>query len=250
MFKTTLERTSTLRTSLSLIGVFLALEVGKQLSNFGLMKTPREKRPLSPSLLVVLVEVIKMVVVVACQQVSRDSPKPWRASLKFAIPALCYLVNNFLYLNALAVTSPPVWLVLIQTRTLFTALAYKFVFGRELRWKQGLGCVLVVSSIVLTKLASLREDRNTISSALLVRSQVSALLSSTASLTIEVYHLERLNIEEVAQEYAESLESSDFRRCYVDWDAKETGTLKSDVSSDVDFMSHSYTGGNLFPRKI
>ncbi|XP_063600117.1 uncharacterized protein LOC134776337 [Penaeus indicus] len=184
MFKTTLERTSTLRTSLSLIGVFLALEVSKQLSNYGLMKTPKERRPLTPSLLVVLVEVFKMVVVVAWQ-VSRDSPKPWRPSLKFAIPAVCYLVNNSLYLNALAVTSPPVWLVLIQTRTLFTALAYKFVFGRELRWKQGLGCVLVVSSIVLTKLASLKEGRDTISSGLLVRSQVSALLSSAASLTIE-----------------------------------------------------------------
>ncbi|XP_037799914.1 uncharacterized protein LOC119594913 [Penaeus monodon] len=118
-------------------------------------------------------------------QVSRDTPKPWRVSLKFAIPAVCYLVNNSFHLNALAVTSPPVWLVLVQTRTLFTALAYKFVFRRDLRWKQGLGCVLVVSSIVLTKLSSLQENRNTISSALLLRSQVSALLSSAASLTIE-----------------------------------------------------------------
>ncbi|XP_069970554.1 probable UDP-sugar transporter protein SLC35A4 [Penaeus vannamei] len=184
MLKTTLERTGTLRTSLALIGIFLTLEVSKQLSNFGLMKSPKEQRPLTPSLLVVLVEVVKMLVVVVWQ-ISRDSPKPWRASLKFAIPAVCYLVNNSLHLNALAVTSPPVWLVLVQTRTLFTALAYKFVFGRELRWKQGLGCVLVVSSIVLTKFSSLREDRNTISSAIFVRSQISALLSSTASLTIE-----------------------------------------------------------------
>ncbi|XP_042892377.1 uncharacterized protein LOC122266649 [Penaeus japonicus] len=184
ILKTTLERTSNLRTSLAIIGVFLVLEVSKQLSNFGLMKTPKAQRPLTPSLLVVLVELVKLVVVVVWQ-VPRDPPKPWRASLKFAIPAVCYLVNNSLYLNALSATSPPVWLVLIQTRTLFTALAYKVVFGRELRWTQGLGCVLVVSSILLTKLSSLREDQNTVSTAVFVSSQISALLSSTASLTVE-----------------------------------------------------------------
>lgn len=48
----------------------------------------------------------------------------WRPCVKLSAPAFCYFVTNLLYLLALRSTPPPLWMILIQTRTLYTVLAY------------------------------------------------------------------------------------------------------------------------------
>ena len=49
----------------------------------------------------------------------------WRWGWQFVVPAACYFATNVVYLHALSYVPPPVWMLLIQTRTLYTALAYK-----------------------------------------------------------------------------------------------------------------------------
>ncbi|RXG53640.1 hypothetical protein Avbf_14058 [Armadillidium vulgare] len=46
-------------------------------------------------------------------------------SFKFMIPAVCYFMTNLMYFYALTITAPPIWILLIQTRILYTALIYK-----------------------------------------------------------------------------------------------------------------------------
>ena len=58
-------------------------------------------------------------------QISGSQPWKFRASPLYSIPAACYLTTGFCYLWALQSVSPPLWMVLIQTRTLYTTAMYK-----------------------------------------------------------------------------------------------------------------------------
>ena len=53
------------------------------------------------------------------------SRKKARYSLRFLVPGVCYAVNNNLYLYALTLIAPPVWIILMSMRTVVTTLSYK-----------------------------------------------------------------------------------------------------------------------------
>ncbi|XP_042892084.1 CMP-sialic acid transporter 1-like [Penaeus japonicus] len=183
--KITLERTSNIKRSLIFIAAYLALETGKQLSNYGLSLSNDGQYPVSPCLIVVFTEACKLHAVLAWSQITGQSLLECRPSWKFCIPAACYFVTNLLYLHALNYVSPPLWMILLQIRTLYTAAAYKFLFGREVRWLQVGGCVLVVGSIPLARLSALQEGRTPVTTLVILISQATAVLSTVASIAVE-----------------------------------------------------------------
>ena len=74
------------------------------------------------------------------------------ASLKFIIPSVIYAVNNNIYLAALILVPPPIWVILCSFRTAITACLYKFILGRDVSSLQLLGSFFIVASIVCAKL--------------------------------------------------------------------------------------------------
>ncbi|XP_069975455.1 uncharacterized protein [Penaeus vannamei] len=182
----TLERESSIQRSLLFIAAYLALETGKQLSNYGLSMSNGGEYPVSPCLIVVFTEVCKLHAILAWAQMKGESLLGCRPSWKFCVPAGCYFVTNLLYLHALMYVSPPLWMVLVQLKTLYTAAAYKFVFGREVRWAQAAGCALVVGSIPLARLSSLHDDQTSVTAFVILISQVTAALSTAASIAVEL----------------------------------------------------------------
>nr|XP_045617863.1 probable UDP-sugar transporter protein SLC35A4 [Procambarus clarkii] len=182
----TLARKSDVRKSMILIIATLLMETGKQLSNFGLSRANNGQYPVPSCLLVLFTELTKFTIVLTCAAVMGVSVARWRFSVRFCVPAVCYFVTNFLYLLSITSVPPPIWMVLIQTRTLYTAASYRMMFGREVTQTQVLGCVLVVGSIPLARLAEINTSNTTITSAVLLNSQVCAVLSTAASIAVEI----------------------------------------------------------------
>ena len=75
-----------------------------------------------------------------------------RASLKFLLPSVIYAVNNNIYLAALILVPPPIWVILCSFRTVITVCLYKFILGRDVSNLQLLGSFFIVASIVCAKL--------------------------------------------------------------------------------------------------
>ncbi|XP_063887236.1 uncharacterized protein LOC135114902 isoform X3 [Scylla paramamosain] len=118
--------------------------------------------------------------------VSGSRMSEWTPSFRFGVPATCYLVTNVLYLLALRSTAPPLWLMLIQTRTFYAVGVYHVVFGRDVSWGQMTGCLLVVASLPLAHASELEEGRPALLPSTLMASQTAAFLSTMASIVIEV----------------------------------------------------------------
>lgn len=90
------------------------------------------KYPLDQTALVAIVEFIKLSIVafmylVQCKRNSSSgiSNPPFKFSIKFVVPSLLYTVNNNLYYLALTLVAPPIWMIIIQSRIVMTALVYK-----------------------------------------------------------------------------------------------------------------------------
>ncbi|KAG7156929.1 CMP-sialic acid transporter 4-like 1 [Homarus americanus] len=125
----TLDRKSDLRKSLVFIVAYLLLEIGKQLSNFGLSRANSEHYPVPSSLLVFLTELTKLTLVLS-----------WAA----------------------------------------------VVFGRRVTCVQVVGCMLVVGSIPLAKISEVQAGHTSLTSPVILLSQVCAFLSTIASVAVEI----------------------------------------------------------------
>ncbi|XP_063887231.1 uncharacterized protein LOC135114902 isoform X2 [Scylla paramamosain] len=181
-----LDRKSDLRRSWTLILSYLLTEMVKQLSNYAATQTGDGASPLPPVLLVLLTELTKLVLVLCWAVVSGSRMSEWTPSFRFGVPATCYLVTNVLYLLALRSTAPPLWLMLIQTRTFYAVGVYHVVFGRDVSWGQMTGCLLVVASLPLAHASELEEGRPALLPSTLMASQTAAFLSTMASIVIEL----------------------------------------------------------------
>ncbi|XP_045138776.1 uncharacterized protein LOC123520516 isoform X2 [Portunus trituberculatus] len=181
-----LDRQSDLRRSWPLILAFLGTEMVKQLSNYAATQNNDDVSPMPPVLLVLLTELTKLVLVLCWAVMNRSRMGKWTPSLRFGIPAACYLATNVLYLLALRSTAPPLWLMLIQTRTFYTVAIYLVVFGREVSLCQIMGCLLVVASLPLAHASELQEGRPAVLPSVLVASQAAAFISTMASIVIEL----------------------------------------------------------------
>jgi len=129
-------------------------EIGKQLSNYSIQYYNGGKYPLPQTILVVLLEAIKLLATVirsGCSLPSFDS-STLRKSLKFLLPAIIYAVNNNIYLAGLILVPPPIWVILCSFRTVVTASLYKFILKRDISLVQFFGALAIVASIVVAKL--------------------------------------------------------------------------------------------------
>ncbi|CAL4166096.1 unnamed protein product, partial [Meganyctiphanes norvegica] len=97
----------------------------KHLCTFGLFKSHQNQFPIPSSVILLLVEGTKLLLVFIWGKLSIKDLSKFRSSVIFSIPAACYFATNLLYLFAMKLTSPPMWMVLIQSRTLYTAIAYR-----------------------------------------------------------------------------------------------------------------------------
>lgn len=181
-----LDRKSNLKKSLGFIFLFLLLETNKQINNFALSRSNDGHYPVPSTLLVVLAEVFKLIFILIWAKSIGLSVRSWIPSITFSLPAVCYCITNLMYLSALTVVSPPIWMILIQTRTLYTAAAYKIVFGRDVTSVQALGCLLVVCSVLVARLSALKDGHSHVTLKILLISQVCALLSTAASIAVEL----------------------------------------------------------------
>jgi len=136
-------------------------EVGKQISNYSIQVFNGGRYPLPQTVLVLLVELIKLAATVVrsgCMRPNFD-PVTLRHSMKFLLPSLLYAVNNNIYFAGLMLVPPPIWIILGSFRTVVTATLYKFILKREVSTLQFVGALLIVASIVVAKLGDvLSED--------------------------------------------------------------------------------------------
>ena len=134
--------------ALSLSSDFLfqiGCEIGKQVSNYSIQYYNGGKYPLPQTILVVLLEAMKLMVTVmrsGCQIPSFDSIS-LRKSTKFLLPSVIYAVNNNIYLAGLILVPPPIWVILCSFRTVVTASMYKFVLKRDISLLQFAGALLI-----------------------------------------------------------------------------------------------------------
>lgn len=162
-------------------------EVGKQISNYSIQYYNGGKYPLPQTLLVVLVELIKLVTTIGrskCQlpSFSRDS---LRRSLRFMLPAVLYALNNNIYFAGLILVPPPIWLILCSFRTVISASVYKFVLKRNITTLQFTGALCIVASIVLAKFGDLFSESSTNTVPMIA--VVLALIASCNSVGAAVY---------------------------------------------------------------
>eukprot|EP00092_Neocalanus_flemingeri_P017436 GFUD01018861.1.p1 GENE.GFUD01018861.1~~GFUD01018861.1.p1 ORF type:complete len:378 (-),score=110.75 GFUD01018861.1:36-1169(-) len=132
-------------------------EVGKQVSNYSIQYYNGGKYPLPQTILVILVEIIKLVTTLArsgCQFPPMDMISI-RHSFKFLLPSLLYAVNNNIYFAGLILVPPPIWIILCSFRTVVTATIYKFVLKRDISVFQYIGALCIVASIIVAKLGDL-----------------------------------------------------------------------------------------------
>ena len=83
--------------------------------------------PLPQTILVIIVELIKLTVIITrlggnIPSISKESLK---SSLKFIIPSVFYSINNNIYFAGLLLVPPPIWIILCSFRTVITATVYK-----------------------------------------------------------------------------------------------------------------------------
>ena len=127
------------------------------MSNYSIQYYNGGKYPLPQTILVVLLEALKLVVTVmrsGCEIPSLDKDT-LRKSLKFLLPSVIYAVNNNIYLAGLILVPPPIWVILCSFRTVVTASIYKFVLKRDISLLQFVGALLIVISIVVAKLGDI-----------------------------------------------------------------------------------------------
>merc|ERR1711936_504026 len=143
----------------SLTGAVIVLcpvgcEIGKQVSNYSINYYNGGSYPLPQTLLVVLLEVLKLsgtVLRMRCRTPSFDKPSV-KASFKFLLPSVIYAVNNNIYLAGLILVPPPIWVILCSFRTVVTACLYKFILKRDISLLQFSGALIIVTSIIVAKL--------------------------------------------------------------------------------------------------
>ncbi len=133
---------------LVLVGVLITCEVVKQCANYGVVYTNGGKHPLPRTVIVALLESIKLVLTVIRGGGRTDFPilfylsTMWpltiypghmpsfsvsnlKASAPFVLPSLLYVFSNNAYFYGITLVSPPIWSILVSIKTFVSAVTYK-----------------------------------------------------------------------------------------------------------------------------
>ena len=111
------------------------------------------KYPVPETLMVFTMEVVKLLVALVSfrGKLPSFSASTLIHSLHFLVPSVLYAVNNNIYLVALTLVTPPIWVILCSMRTVVTVVMYKFVLKRPVTGAQFVGAFLIVLSIGVAK---------------------------------------------------------------------------------------------------
>jgi len=175
----------------AIVAFSVTCEVFKQCTNFATRYYAEDgKYPVPQTALVFGVEIIKLVsvgvVLVKTGSFPEMSKSRARYSLRFLVPGIIYAVNNNLYMYALTMIAPPIWVILVSMRTVITTLSYKFILGRNTTRLQFGGAALMVLSILLAKAGDLDSESQTIPTAAILLALFASVNSVAASIFTEV----------------------------------------------------------------
>lgn len=178
----------------SLVGFSIVLfqifcEIGKNVSNFSIQYYNDGHYPLPQTLIVVIVELLKLLAIVmrsGCQFPSLSSSS-LRGSLKYIFPSLIYAVNNNIWMYGLVLVPPPIWVLLCSFRTLVTVTVYKFILKREVTLLQFVGAVVIVASIVSAKVGDLisTDEVNAVPTLAIILAMITSVNSVVAAVYME-----------------------------------------------------------------
>jgi hypothetical protein len=109
--------------------------------------------PVPETFMVFIMEVVKLIVALV---LFRGKFPSFNASalihsLHFLVPSILYAVNNNIYLVALTMVTPPIWVILCSMRTVITVAMYKFAMKRPVSGAQFVGAFFIVLSIGVAK---------------------------------------------------------------------------------------------------
>ena len=166
--------------------IFIFLDLFKQIACYGVKYYNKDKYPIPQTYIVLATEIFKCSVVLAII-VYKGEIRSLRVSFAYAIPAFIGAINNNIYYLALNYTSPPIWNILSQLRIIFTGLAYRFVFKRDITRTQWTALFILILSIAATKLSSGgKSGVNFVHPMAFVLAVIGSLLSVCAMVYIEV----------------------------------------------------------------
>jgi len=177
---------------LAIVAFSVTCEVVKQCTSFATRYYADDGQyPVPQTALVLAVELIKLVsvsvILLKTGTFPEASRKKARYSLRFLVPGVCYAVNNNLYLYALTLIAPPVWIILMSMRTVVTTLSYKFILGRGTTGLQFGGAALMVLSILLAKAGDLdSSDSQTVPLTAILIAAFASVNSVAASIFTEI----------------------------------------------------------------
>lgn len=132
---------------------FLAVDVWKQISTYGMKYYNGGSYPMAQTQIVAITELSKVIIfLVICTVNGSIGSIKW--SLWFAVPSFIYGINNNIYFLGLYYTTPPVWNILIQLRIIFTALTYRLFFKRAVTSVQWIAITILIGAIVMANYAT------------------------------------------------------------------------------------------------
>jgi len=174
-------------TGLAIVVFQVTCEVGKQISNYSIQYYNGGKYPLPQTLIVAIVELLKLITTVLRSkgELPSFSPESLRRSLRFLLPSILYAINNNIYFTGLILVSPPIWLILCSFRTVISASVYKFILKRDISFLQFMGALLIVVSILVAKTGDLLSGATT--NAVPLLAIVLAVIASSNSVGAAVY---------------------------------------------------------------
>ncbi|ELU08375.1 hypothetical protein CAPTEDRAFT_227690 [Capitella teleta] len=137
--------------------VFVVLDVCNQVCLYGMKYMNRNVYPVPQTSVVFMTECFKFVsfIVIVTWTKGFTGLRSVSPSIGYAVPSICYAVNNNIYLYALRFTTPPVWNVLAQSRLILTALTYTFVFKRTMAVAQWFAISLILFGVVILNFSGL-----------------------------------------------------------------------------------------------
>ena len=132
--------------------IFIFIDVIRQVATYGMMYFNAQSYPVPQTQLVFSAELLKFAIFSALILV-KNRMHDIKISFLYLIPSLAYAVNNNIYFLAMHYTTPPVWSILLQLRTVFLALIYRLYFKRHFSMCQYSGIGLLIASIALSNLS-------------------------------------------------------------------------------------------------
>ena len=157
---------------LILSSAYITLDVFRLTAAYGLKYFNGDAYPVPQTVIIFSAEILKSVLMLIIMSISKELCNV-RISLLYLIPSITYAVNNNIGLYALNYTTPPVWNVLLQMRTLFMALIYRMYFKRTFSSIQYIGLLLLMIAIAM---ANFQNNEN--------KSETSAFISYNTFMTI------------------------------------------------------------------